>query len=67
MLLHPTCCTASVVRADTVAALDAQNILLFCNPHRLNEHTSPQTYAGCMNGGARILMVEFAGAAICHS
>ena len=56
-----------MVLADTVAALDARNILLFCNPHRLNEHTSPQTYAGCMNGGARVLVVEFAGAAISHN
>lgn len=32
--------------AHTVATLDAQNLLLFCDLHVMNEYTSPQAFAG---------------------
>lgn len=35
-----------LVDAHTVATLDAQNILLFCDLHLMNEYTSPQAFAG---------------------
>ncbi|WP_326543487.1 3-isopropylmalate dehydratase large subunit [Pseudorhodoferax sp.] len=35
-----------LVDAHTVAALDDENILLFCDLHLMNEYTSPQAFAG---------------------
>ncbi|MFC4274615.1 3-isopropylmalate dehydratase large subunit [Achromobacter aloeverae] len=35
-----------LVDAHTVARLDEQNILLFCDLHLMNEYTSPQAFAG---------------------
>jgi 3-isopropylmalate/(R)-2-methylmalate dehydratase large subunit len=35
-----------LVDSHTVAVLDAQNVLLFCDLHLMNEYTSPQAFAG---------------------
>lgn len=35
-----------LVDSHTVAQLDEQNILLFCDLHLMNEYTSPQAFAG---------------------
>jgi 3-isopropylmalate/(R)-2-methylmalate dehydratase large subunit len=35
-----------LVESHTVAALDEQNVLLFCDLHLMNEYTSPQAFAG---------------------
>lgn len=35
-----------LVDSHTVAALDEQNVLLFCDLHLMNEYTSPQAFAG---------------------
>jgi len=35
-----------LVESHTVAVLDAQNVLLFCDLHLMNEYTSPQAFAG---------------------
>jgi 3-isopropylmalate/(R)-2-methylmalate dehydratase large subunit len=35
-----------LVDAHTVARLDEQNVLLFCDLHLMNEYTSPQAFAG---------------------
>ena len=35
-----------LVESHTVAELDAQNVLLFCDLHLMNEYTSPQAFAG---------------------
>ena len=35
-----------LVDAHTVAALDDENMLLFCDLHLMNEYTSPQAFAG---------------------
>ena len=35
-----------LVDAHSVATLDAQNVLLFCDLHLMNEYTSPQAFAG---------------------
>ena len=35
-----------LVDSHTVAALDAQNVLLFCDLHLMNEYTSPQAFTG---------------------
>lgn len=35
-----------IVDSNTVAVLDAQNVLLFCDLHLMNEYTSPQAFTG---------------------
>ena len=35
-----------LVESHTVAALDEENVLLFCDLHLMNEYTSPQAFAG---------------------
>ncbi|WP_416758361.1 3-isopropylmalate dehydratase large subunit [Roseateles sp. So40a] len=35
-----------LVDSHTVAVLDAQNVLLFCDLHLMNEYTSPQAFTG---------------------
>ena len=40
-----------LVDSHTVAALDAQNVLLFCDLHLMNEYTSPQAFAGLHAAG----------------
>ena len=35
-----------LVDSHTVARLDEQNVLLFCDLHLMNEYTSPQAFAG---------------------
>ncbi|MCZ2498094.1 3-isopropylmalate dehydratase large subunit [Xylophilus sp. Kf1] len=35
-----------LVDSHTVATLDEQNVLLFCDLHLMNEYTSPQAFAG---------------------
>jgi 3-isopropylmalate/(R)-2-methylmalate dehydratase large subunit len=35
-----------LVDSHTVAALDDENVLLFCDLHLMNEYTSPQAFAG---------------------
>lgn len=35
-----------LVDSHTVTVLDAQNVLLFCDLHLMNEYTSPQAFAG---------------------
>jgi len=40
-----------LVESHTVAALDAQNVLLFCDLHLMNEYTSPQAFAGLHAAG----------------
>ena len=35
-----------LVDSHTVARLDGQNVLLFCDLHLMNEYTSPQAFAG---------------------
>jgi 3-isopropylmalate/(R)-2-methylmalate dehydratase large subunit len=35
-----------LVDSHTVAVLDTQNVLLFCDLHLMNEYTSPQAFAG---------------------
>ncbi len=45
-----------LVDAHTVAVLDAQNVLLFCDLHLMNEYTSPQAFAGLHEQGRAVLM-----------
>ena len=42
--------------SHTVTALDAQNVLLFCDLHLMNEYTSPQAFAGLHEQGRAVLM-----------
>jgi 3-isopropylmalate/(R)-2-methylmalate dehydratase large subunit len=39
-----------------VAVLNAQNVLLFCNLHLMNEYTSPQVFAGLHDAGRGVPM-----------
>ncbi|WP_310462796.1 3-isopropylmalate dehydratase large subunit [Sphaerotilus sp.] len=43
-----------LVESHTVAALDAQNVLLFCDLHLMNEYTSPQAFAGLHDRGRSV-------------
>ena len=45
-----------LVDSHTVAVLDAQNVLLFCDLHLMNEYTSPQAFAGLHAAGRGVPM-----------
>jgi 3-isopropylmalate/(R)-2-methylmalate dehydratase large subunit len=45
-----------LVDAHTVATLDAQNVLLFCDLHLMNEYTSPQAFSGLYEQGRGVAM-----------
>jgi 3-isopropylmalate/(R)-2-methylmalate dehydratase large subunit len=45
-----------LVDSHTVAVLDDQNVLLFCDLHLMNEYTSPQAFAGLHERGCDVLM-----------
>jgi 3-isopropylmalate/(R)-2-methylmalate dehydratase large subunit len=45
-----------LVDSHTVATLDEQNILLFCDLHLMNEYTSPQAFAGLYERGREVAM-----------
>ena len=45
-----------LVESHTVARLDPQNVLLFCDLHLMNEYTSPQAFAGLHERGREVLM-----------
>lgn len=45
-----------LVDAHTVTQLDAQNVLLFCDLHLMNEYTSPQAFADLDEQGRQVLM-----------
>lgn len=45
-----------LVDSHTVATLDAQNVLLFCDLHLMNEYTSPQAFAGLYEQGRGVPM-----------
>ena len=40
-----------LIEGHTVTVLDAQNILLFCDLHLMNEYTSPQAFSGLQEKG----------------
>ncbi|HJV71040.1 3-isopropylmalate dehydratase large subunit [Ideonella sp.] len=43
-----------LVDSHTVATLDEQNVLLFCDLHLMNEYTSPQAFAGLDERGVSV-------------
>jgi 3-isopropylmalate/(R)-2-methylmalate dehydratase large subunit len=45
-----------LVDSHTVAQLDAENALLFCDLHLMNEYTSPQAFAGLHEQGRGVAM-----------
>jgi 3-isopropylmalate/(R)-2-methylmalate dehydratase large subunit len=45
-----------LVAGHTVARLDEQNVLLFCDLHLMNEYTSPQAFAGLQARGRQVAM-----------
>ena len=45
-----------LVDSHTVATLDEQNVLLFCDLHLMNEYTSPQAFAGLHEQGREVAM-----------
>ncbi len=50
-LKRPQTLYQKLVVSHTVAKLDAQNVLLFCDLHLMNEYTSPQAFAGLHEQG----------------
>lgn len=47
----PSTLYQKLVASHTVAVLDEQNVLLFCDLHLMNEYTSPQAFAGLHEAG----------------
>lgn len=45
-----------LVDSHTVARLDADNVLLYCDLHLMNEYTSPQAFTGLHEQGREVLM-----------
>lgn len=45
-----------LLESHTVAELDEQNVLLFCDLHLMNEYTSPQAFAGLHERGRKVAM-----------
>ena len=54
--MKPQTLYSKLVQSHTVAELDEQNVLLFCDLHLMNEYTSPQAFAGLHERGSEVLM-----------
>ena len=55
-----------LVDSHTVATLDAQNVLLFCDLHLMNEYTSPQAFTGLREHGRGVPMPGQQVAVVSH-
>ncbi|MYZ44633.1 3-isopropylmalate dehydratase large subunit [Schauerella aestuarii] len=55
-----------LVADHTVLALDAQNVLLYCDLHLMNEYTSPQAFAGLHEQGRGVLQPKQNVAVVSH-
>jgi 3-isopropylmalate/(R)-2-methylmalate dehydratase large subunit len=55
-----------LVDSHTVRVLDAQNVLLFCDLHLMNEYTSPQAFAGLQEQGRSVLVPSQNVAVVSH-
>ncbi len=54
--MKPSTLYRKLVDSHTVATLDEQNVLLFCDLHLMNEYTSPQAFAGLHAQGRDVAM-----------
>ncbi len=54
--MRPQTLYRKLVESHTVAELDEQSVLLFCDLHLMNEYTSPQAFAGLHERGSEVLM-----------
>ncbi|WP_137895933.1 3-isopropylmalate dehydratase large subunit [Ramlibacter sp. 2FC] len=54
--MKPRTLYRKLVDSHTVATLDEQNVLLFCDLHLMNEYTSPQAFAGLHEQGREVAM-----------
>lgn len=55
-----------LVDSHTVTVLDAQNVLLFCDLHLMNEYTSPQAFSGLRDAGRPVRMPTQNVAVVSH-
>jgi 3-isopropylmalate/(R)-2-methylmalate dehydratase large subunit len=55
-----------LVDSHTVAVLDDQNVLLFCDLHLMNEYTSPQAFAGLHEQGRGVPLPRQNVAVVSH-
>lgn len=55
-----------LVDAHTVAPLDEQHVLLFCDLHLMNEYTGPQAFAGLHEQGRRVALPDQHLAVVSH-
>ena len=55
-----------LVDSHTVTRLDADNVLLFCDLHLMNEYTSPQAFAGLHEQGRGVPMPRQNVATVSH-
>ncbi|MFZ2989488.1 MAG: 3-isopropylmalate dehydratase large subunit [Ideonella sp.] len=63
---QPLTLYCKLVQSHTVATLDAQNVLLFCDLHLMNEYTSPQAFAGLHAQGRAVAMPGHNMAVVSH-
>ncbi|OZI63217.1 3-isopropylmalate dehydratase large subunit [Bordetella genomosp. 11] len=54
--MSPRTLYQKLLDTHTVATLDEQNVLLFCDLHLMNEYTSPQAFAGLRDAGRTVAM-----------
>jgi 3-isopropylmalate/(R)-2-methylmalate dehydratase large subunit len=54
--MNPQTLYRKLVDSHTVAVLDEQNVLLFCDLHLMNEYTSPQAFSGLHEKNREVLM-----------
>lgn len=54
--MEPKSLYRKLVDSHTIAKLDNENLLLFCDLHLMNEYTSPQAFAGLYEQGRDVSM-----------
>ncbi|MCP4008303.1 MAG: 3-isopropylmalate dehydratase large subunit, partial [Proteobacteria bacterium] len=64
--MKPQTLYRKLVESHTVAELDEQNVLLFCDLHLMNEYTSPQAFSGLHERGSEVFMPEQNVATVSH-
>jgi 3-isopropylmalate/(R)-2-methylmalate dehydratase large subunit len=55
-----------LVDSHTVAQLDEQHVLLFCDLHRMGEYTSPRAFAGLHERGREVALPGQSLATVSH-
>jgi len=62
----PSTLYQKLIASHSIATLDEQNVLLFCDLHVMNEYTSPQAFAGLHARSSAVLMPRQNMATVSH-